>query len=101
MLMNKFSANLNKKKVSDYLFLTLVKSNKAKFTNREVKMAEKARDLYRRIGLLGYKRYTKSVMNGSILNCPINVDDIKRAIHIWGPDADGTKGIYVRRRPEP
>ena len=34
MLMNKFSANLNKKKVSDYSFLTLVKSNKAKFTNR-------------------------------------------------------------------
>ena len=101
ILQDNFRNNLNKRKVSDYSFLTLVKSNKAKFTKREVKMVDKAKDLYRKIVLPRYNRYIKAVTNGSILNCPINVDDIKRSIHIYGPDIIGLKGKDTRRRPKP
>ena len=64
-------------------------------------MAETAKDLYRRIGLPGYKIYVKAVTSGAIMNCPVNVDDIKRAVDIWGKDVIGLKGRDVRRRPEP
>ena len=66
-----------------------------------MKLAETAKDLYRRIGLPGYKGYIKAVMSGAIMNCPVNVEDIKRAIGIWGKDAIGLKGRDVRRSPEP
>ena len=64
-----------------------------------MKLAEKAKDLYRRIGLPGYKRYVKTVTNGAIMNCPVNVEYIKRAVDVWVKDVIGLKGRDVRRRP--
>ena len=55
-------------------------------------MAEAAKDLYRRIGLPGYKRYVKAVTSGAIMNFPVNVEDIKRVVDIWGKDGIGLKG---------
>ena len=72
--------------------MTLVKSNKKPFTNREIKMADKTIDLCRRIGLPCYKRYTKAVINEGIMNCPVSVVNIKRSIHIYGLD------IVVKRK---
>ena len=63
-------------------------------------MVDMTKVLYRRIGFPGYKRYTKAVTNGSILNCPINVVDIKRSIYTYGPDVVGLKGKDRRRRPK-
>ena len=63
-------------------------------------MADKASYLYRRIGFPGYSRMIKAIVNGCILNCPITVDDVKRAIHIYGPDIIALKGRNTRRKPE-
>ena len=41
--------NIYNKKNSSYSFLSLVSDNKNKFTRREIKQAEKARELYRYI----------------------------------------------------
>ena len=41
---------MSKDKVSGYYFFTLVSANKSNLTTPEVRMAGKARDLYRRIG---------------------------------------------------
>ena len=94
-------SNKNKSKVSAYSFLTLVKHNKNNFTRREVKQADKARMLYQSLGYPGYKKYFKIVESNYLLNCPVNVDDIKRALHICGPDVAHVKGKTVRRRPQP
>ena len=94
-------SNHNINKVSSYSLLTLVSANKAAFTNRVIKRADVARDLYRRIGFLGYKRYIAAVRNGCMMNCPITIDNIKRAIHVYGPDVAGLKGKTTRRKPEP
>ena len=45
-------------------------------------MAEKAKDLYRGIDLQGYRRYFKAMTHESIRNCPVNVEDIKRAMNV-------------------
>ena len=60
-----------------------------------------ARDLYRRIDFPGYRRYIIIVRNGCIFNCPINLDDIKRGIHIYSLDVAGTKEKTTRRKPKP
>ena len=41
------------------------------------------------------------MINGCILNCPINVDGIKRSVNIYGPDVVGLKGKSIRRTPAP
>ena len=47
-----------------------------------------------------YRRYIKAVIHAAIMNCPVNVKDIKRVIDVWGRDAIGLKGRDVRKRPE-
>ena len=56
MLSNMNRRNSSKMNVTNYS-LNLVNSNNAKFTRREVDIADKVRDLYRRVGILGYWRY--------------------------------------------
>ena len=92
--------NSYKSKVTNYT-LNLVADNKSRYTIRQVKLAETTKDLYRRIGVPGYKRYVKAVTNGAIMNCTVDMEDIKRAVDIWGKDIIGLKGIDVRRKTEP
>ena len=40
-------------------------------------------------------------VNLYFINCPITVDDAKRALHIYGPDVESLKGKTVRNRPVP
>ena len=49
-------------------------------------MANKAKESYRLLGFPDYKKYISAVRNGCILNCPININNIKRSIHIYGPN---------------
>ena len=84
-------------KVSAYPFLTLASANMISFTSREVQMANKAKDMYRLMVFPGYKRYISAVRNGCILDCPINIDNIKRAIHIYDPDIATLKGKSTRK----
>ena len=35
------------------------------------------------------------------MNCPINIDNIKRSIHIYGLDVAGIKEKTTRRKPKP
>ena len=70
------------------------------FTNRELKRADQARILYRCIGMPGYSKFIRRLENGSILNCPITGNDVKRAIHVYGPDVATLKGWATRNRPK-
>lgn len=93
----KHNNNNSSQKDSAYPFLTLVSSNKENFTRREVEMTNKAKELYRLFGFPGYNKYISAVRNGCILKCPINIDNIKRSIHIYGPYIAGMKGNQLGR----
>ena len=90
-------SNLSKSDVSSYSFLTLVSSNKNNFTPDEVRRADKAKKLYQSIGPPGYGRYIKWLATNYIRNCPITVDDAKRALHIYGKDIVKLKATSVRK----
>ena len=86
-------------KISAYSYLTLVKANKSDFTKRQLKRADIARDFRRKIGYPGYRKYFKLLEIQYFRNCPLTVDDAKRALHIYGPDVESLKGKTVRNTP--
>jgi hypothetical protein len=76
-----------------------VSQNLAKFTKREVERAEEARKLFSVLGRPSVKDFISSVRNNIIKNCPISVEDISRAISIWGNDLGAVVGRSTRKKP--
>ena len=72
--------------------LHTVAQNKLVYTRKEVQAAEKARKLQEIIGWPGTSTFKEYISLNSINNCPITVDDVKRAEHIFGPPLPLLKG---------
>lgn len=88
--------NYSSSSVAAYNFLNTVSENKKNFTARQVQGADKARDLYRKIGRPSQHFFELILRRNLIHNCPITVDDAKRALIIYGPDIATLKGKTVR-----
>jgi hypothetical protein len=76
-----------------------VERNLLKFTKKQVKMAEEAKRLYSVLGRPSFKDFISMIKEGRIMNCPITVDDIHRAVDIWGKDLGAILGRAIRHRP--
>ena len=87
--------------VTAYSYLQTVAKNRDLFTRREVRGADKARALYRHIGRPSQARFLQYLQKGLIRNCPITVDDAKRAHSIYGPDIAYIKGKTTQKPPLP
>ena len=81
---------------SDYTFLTTVESRKKEFSPRERQLAADARAFSRTIGRPSQAELEFILANNLVLNCPVTVDDAKRAFYIWGPDIATVKGTTRR-----
>ena len=79
--------------------VTTVEENKKMFTRRQVFNADLARDLYRKIGRPGVEAFEDILRTNKIHNCPITVDDARRAITIYGPDIPKLKGTTTNGPP--
>jgi hypothetical protein len=75
-----------------YSYLQTVAENKKLFTKRQIESADKSRQLYRLLGRPGPDRFMDIVRNNLILNCPVTIDDVARAQHIYGKDVAFLKG---------
>jgi len=62
--------------------VTTIEENKKMFTRRQVYNADLARELYRKIGRPGEDAFENILRNNRIHNCPITVDDARRAVII-------------------
>ncbi|MGB0424073.1 MAG: hypothetical protein ACPGED_07120, partial [Flavobacteriales bacterium] len=85
----------------NYLFVQTVEENIAQFTSRDVKAAQKARSLYRRLGRPSHNDFVRFLENNFIRNCDVTSADAKRALHIYGPDPAFIQGKTKRIRPPP
>jgi hypothetical protein len=88
---NKLNNHSNESIIA-YSCLQTVAHNKSKFTIRQVEAADAARKLYRLLGHPGYTRFLTALRENHILNCPITVDDARRAEQIYGKDIAFLKG---------
>ena len=78
--------------VIGYSHLQTVAANKEGFTKRQVDLADEARRLYRMMGRPGLDRFFEALKKNHIINCPLSVDDAKRAESIYGKDVGFLKG---------
>jgi hypothetical protein len=78
---------------SDHLsMVTTVKNNASKYTKREVKDAEKARDLMRKIGDPSPESMCERLRLGKIKSTEVTPSDVWRSIAIWGKSIETIKG---------
>ena len=77
---------------SPYSFLQTVSGQKQLFTTRQIKAAEQARELSRKLGRPSNSTLEHCLAHGHILNCPVTVEDLRRAEIIFGPDIAFLKG---------
>lgn len=75
-----------------YTFVSSVADNRARFTPREVEAADQARILYRKLGRPSQKNFENFLSKNMLMNCPVTVQDARRAISIYGPDVATLKG---------
>jgi hypothetical protein len=78
--------------IGKFSFVKTVAQNKSIFVNREIEAADKARELYRKLGRPSQKQFEEIIGKNVITNCPITIDDARRAILIYGPDIAIIKG---------
>ena len=69
------------------MLVTTVTDKMKKYTVRQVKQAELAREYQRKLGQL-----IKLIGQGKLFNSNITAQDVVRSLDIWGPDLGSLKG---------
>ena len=101
---NKNFNNTNESATSDYKqktvqFVQTVSDNESLMTSKEIERAKLALDLQEYLGWPSVDEFIKIVQRNEAKNININVDDIKRAVHLYGIPSPYLKGRMTRRRP--
>ncbi len=84
-----------------YTFVNTVSGNKEGYTKRQIKGAESARILYAKLGYPSTKDYKWIIQSNQIKDCPVTVQDVDAANHIWGKNIAALKGKTTRGKPLP
>ena len=85
--------------IKAYSYLQTVADNSAYYSKQEIDGAEDARRLQRIIWWPSTKDYKGYVAHNLVHNSPVDVNDINRAEHIFGPAAPLLQGKMKRRTP--
>jgi hypothetical protein len=87
--------NINEK-VTGYTLIAAVAEQKKMFSPRQIQNADHARALYRKLGRPSEAEFYHILSGNLLRNCPVTVDDAKRALTIYGPDIATIKGKTTR-----
>jgi hypothetical protein len=87
--------------ISPVTLVNTVYANKQPFVTRDIDLADKARELYRKLGRPSQLVFETILKKNLITNCPVTVDDAKRALIIYGPDLAAIKGKTTRGKLTP
>ena len=93
-------SNPSSQSFAGYLFVQTVSQNKARFHRREIEGADRAVVLHRKIGRPSQAQFEVILRNNLIRNCPVTVDDARRAIIIYGTDRASLQGKTVKAKGE-
>jgi hypothetical protein len=81
--------------------VTTVKGQMSKYSKREVKSAELAREIGRKMGFSATSQLIKMINHGKFLNNRVVAQDVVRAVDIWGRDLGSLKGKTPSHQSEP
>lgn len=74
------------------MLVTTVSERMSKYTHRQIKHAELAREYKRKLGYASTGQLIKLISQGKLANCDVTAQDVVRALDIWGPDLGSLKG---------
>ena len=69
-------------------------------SRREIERADKARRIQEILGWPSTQDFQRIVANNLVSNCDVSVDDIKRAVAIYGEPISVLKGKMTRKSPK-
>jgi hypothetical protein len=92
--------NAVKDSVNAYTMVSTVAEQKRMFSKRDIKAADDARALYRKIGRPDEAEFQNILRKNFIRNCPVTPDDARRALVIYGPDIATIKGKTTKSAAE-
>lgn len=97
-----YKSNPTNECVNAYTMVTTVAEHKKLFSRREIQAADKARDLYRKIGRPEETEFQTILRGNMIRNCPVTPDDARHALlTTYGPDIAAIKGKTTRSEAAP
>ena len=96
-----YKTSLKEKGSSNLVTTLTVSENWRGYSNRQYDRAKRARKLYHIIGMPTLENFKALLCMNAIQNCPVMVEDLKIAEHIFGPDMSSLKGKLTRRKPKP
>ena len=85
--------------VSPYSLLQSVEDNKKFYTSSEIKGAENARRQQEELGWPSDTFYKSIISQNLVNNSEVTIDDVERAIHIFGPAKPVLQGTMTRMKP--
>jgi len=95
-------SNVNLEKVLDYSFFTnLVSTLESQFTKQQVKQAQEAQKLYKRLGRPSVKKFQHIIQHNLLRDCSVTLANARRCAYIYGPDPSTIKGKATRITPKP
>ena len=74
------------------MLITTVSDKMMKYTVRQVKQAELAREYQRKLGYASPGQVIKLIGQGKLVNSDNTAQDVVRYLNIWGPDLGTLKG---------
>jgi hypothetical protein len=77
---------------------TSVIQNKSKYSDRDIRGADEARQLIQRLGFPSTSAMAKLLQHGAITNAPCNSADVYRADRIYGLEVHSLKGKIHRTK---
>ena len=81
----------------EVVLINNVENNSSKYSTRDYSQAKIARKLQRTIGRPSYKGYQTIIIKKRPKNCPLMVEDVKAAEHIFVPETGCLTGKTVKR----
>jgi hypothetical protein len=82
------------------MLVNTVRDNFEGHTKQDIVKAKEDRRLQGMVGNPTDKEFKRMVREKNITNCPVTVQDVENANHIFGPDLANLRGKTIRTKPE-
>ena len=83
-----------------FSFVETVAENMHGYSKRQVRDSKRARDLMTAIACPSMREFKSLIQTNMLMNCPVTLEDVDRAVAIFGHDIPNLKGKVVRKRPD-
>ena len=84
----------------DITLVQTVQENEERYSRRQIQDAKNYRDLYAKVGYPYSRDFQQMISQDLIMNCPVNVSDVARAVKIYGKDIHILKVKKTRSKPK-